>query len=80
MEDEEEEYDEDEDLFVRPDNRPMAFIMSPTGLERQMVGTGYHGVHHVTHSTRETDGRVLGTMALIMSPTGPERQMVGYRV
>ena len=57
MEDEEEEYDEDEDLFVRPDNRPMAFIMSPTGPERQMVGTGYHGVHHVTHRTRETDGR-----------------------
>ena len=30
----------DPDLFVRPDGKPMVFLMSPTAPERQEVGTG----------------------------------------
>jgi hypothetical protein len=34
---ENENYPEDPDLFVRPDNTPMVFMMSALGPERQMV-------------------------------------------
>jgi hypothetical protein len=34
---ENESYPEDPDLFVRPDNTPMVFMMSALGPERQMV-------------------------------------------
>jgi len=37
MEEDEEEYDDDPNLFARLDNKPMAFFMMSTGPERQMV-------------------------------------------
>ena len=33
----------DPDLFVRPDGKPMVFLMSPTAPERQEVGRGLAG-------------------------------------